>query len=136
MIDLTVTRLPKRGTCHPIVVEGELDICGSPQLQKELAAILNDHGNGFGQGDRIVIHTEGGEFVLEDGRSFSSAGLGYIDASGLHAMVGGLMNAQERGGSVCLVASNPGRVRQVLSIVGLDKVFATYEDSAAPYLMD
>ena len=129
---ITVKRLPKRGNNYPIVVAGELDVYGSPHLQQELAVILRGKDSDFGQGDRIVIHTEKGEFASEDGRAFSSAGLEYIDASGLGAMMSGLKRAKERGGSVCLIISDP-KIKRIFAITGLDKVFDTFDNPEAAY---
>ena len=131
---VTVRRLPKRGTCHPIVVAGEMDTCGSPRLREALEAILSGNGDDFGTGDRIVIHTERGEFSLEDGSSFLSAGLEFIDASGLGAMVGALKRARERGGSILLVIPTPS-IKRVFEITGFDKVFDIFDKPEAAYQM-
>lgn len=122
---VAIRRLPKRNGCHQVVVEGELDIYYSPQFRMELMAIVRgEHGN-FGPGDRIVIHTESGEFVLEDGSLFSSAGLKYIDSTGLGIMLAVWKCARKKEGTVCLVISNQ-RIRRSFEITGLDKVFEIY----------
>lgn len=131
---VTVRRLPKRGTCHPIVVAGEMDVCGSLQLREALEAILSGNGSDFGTGDRIVIHAEPGGFKSEDGSSFSSAGLEFIDASGLGAMIGALKRARKRGGSILLVIPAPS-IKRVFEITGLDRVFDIFDDPETAYQM-
>lgn len=127
---LTMTRLSKRGSCYPIVIEGELDVYTSPWLREELAAILRSEDSDFRPGDRIVIHTESGEFVADDGNLFFSAGIKYIDASGLGAMIAGFKRARKGDGTVCLIISDQ-RVRRIFEITGLDRVFAIYENAKA-----
>jgi anti-sigma B factor antagonist len=122
---VVIRRLPKRNGYYPVVVEGELDIYSSPRLRDELAAILDGKDSDFGPGDRIVIHTESGEFVSEDGKTFSSAGLEYIDAGGLGVMVSAMKRARKKEGTVCLVIAEP-RIRRPFEVTGLDKFFEIY----------
>ena len=130
----TIRRLPKRNGCYPIVIEGELDMYGSHQFREKLAEILHREDSDFGPGDKIVIHTESGEFVSEDGRSFLSAGLECIDAIGLAAMITAFKSARKRDGTICLIISDP-KIKRIFAITGLDKVFDIFDDSKAAYQM-
>jgi anti-sigma B factor antagonist len=51
--------------------------------------------------------------------------VGFLDSSGLGALVGGLKRVNERGGRLVLVCPE-GSPLKVLTITGLDKVFAIH----------
>jgi len=118
----SVICLPKQGYYHEIVLNGDIDIYMAPRLKAAMDAILS--GN-FGPVDRIIIHTEPGDFLLEDGRVFHSNGLKYLDSTGIDAILGGLKRARKLEGDIYLIISDP-RIRRIFEIGSLDRVFKIY----------
>jgi anti-sigma B factor antagonist len=87
-----------------IEVQGEIDLHTSSQLRHAIVGLLERGQN------RIVIDLRG---------------VGFMDSSGLGVLVAGLKRAKERDGTLAVVFEE-GSVQRVLSITGLDKVFATF----------
>jgi anti-sigma B factor antagonist len=85
-------------------VVGEIDVYTSPKLRERLVSLVNDGAAS------IVVNLEGVEF---------------IDSTGLGVLVGALKRIRARGGSLSLVCNKEGLLR-VLTITGLEKVFAVY----------
>lgn len=70
-----------------------------------------------------MILPGGGTVVLD------LTGVGFIDSSGLGALIGGNRIAQERGTRLVLVASPS--VRRLLQVTALDTVLETFDDLPA-----
>jgi anti-sigma B factor antagonist len=85
-------------------VVGEIDVYTSPKLRERLVSLVNDGAAS------IVVNLEGVEF---------------IDSTGLGVLVGALKRIRARGGSLSLVCNKESLLR-VLTITGLEKVFAVY----------
>ncbi len=101
-LQMTFEREGGRITLRP---HGEIDLSNSAQLRKHVLNALN------------LVDT-----VLVD---FSA--VDYIDSSGIAALVEGLQYAQEHGKSFALFRPSP-RVRSILELARLDKVFTVLED--------
>jgi anti-sigma B factor antagonist len=86
-------------------VKGEVDLYTSPRLREKIVELVED-----GQ-IRIVVNL--GE-------------VGFLDSSGLGALVGALKRVNERGGRLVLACPD-GSPLKVLTITGLDKVFAIHD---------
>ena len=87
-------------------VVGEVDLYTAPSLRDKLVSMID------GGARRLLVNL---------------GGVGFMDSSGLGVLVGGLKRSKERGGDLSLVCSE-GPPLKVLSITGLDKVFAVYPD--------
>ncbi|MFL5766494.1 MAG: STAS domain-containing protein [Actinomycetota bacterium] len=85
-------------------VKGEVDLYTSPRLRERIVELVEDGHI------RIVVN-------LEE--------VGFLDSSGLGALVGALKRVNERGGRLVLVCPE-GSPLKVLTITGLDKVFAIH----------
>ena len=81
--------------------QGEVDVYSSPRLKETLAALIDE---GFSQ---LMVDL---------------SGVGFMDSSGLGAMVSGLRRAKERGGSIVVVGPQEP-ILKVFRITGLDKAF-------------
>lgn len=84
-----------------LLVAGELDVVGGPELRQHVIAAIQD----------------GNSHVLLD-----LTGVDFIDSFGLGVLVGVLKRARMAGGDIALVIPEP-RVRRVLEICDLDRVF-------------
>ncbi len=90
-----------------VVVRGELDLATAPQLEAALLPGLRD----------------GGSAVLD------LRGLEFMDSTGVRVIVAAHHAAQEHGGSLALVRTEPdGPVARVLEISGLDAVLKLVDD--------
>jgi anti-sigma B factor antagonist len=99
-MELTVTRRTEGG--RPVVsVSGEVDLHSAPRLSEQLAAMLD---------------TGGGTLVLD------LTDVGFLDSTGLGALVGARASATERGGALPLVCTHE-RILKLFTITGLDGVF-------------
>ena len=85
-------------------VQGEVDLYTAPHLRERLLQLV-DEGH-----QRILVNMQE---------------VGFMDSSGLGVLVACLKRARERGGDIGLVCKD-GSPFKVLSITGLDKVFAIY----------
>lgn len=88
-------------------VSGDIDTFAAPDFKDELFRCL-DSGNG-----RIIIDMTGSSF---------------IDSTGLGVLVAGAKRARER--ELAIVCEN-ATLGRIFAIVGLDKVFAVYNDREA-----
>jgi anti-sigma B factor antagonist len=86
-------------------VVGEVDLYTAPTLREKLVAMIDEGST------RVLVNL---------------AEVGFMDSSGLGVLVGGLKHAKERGGDLALVCVD-GPVLKVLTITGLDKVFAIHD---------
>lgn len=86
-------------------VKGEVDLYTAPRLKTLLTDI-----------------TAGGRSNI----AVDFAGVEFMDSTGLGVLISGLKRCREAGGSLALVAPT-GPVRKVLSITGLDRVFAIHD---------
>jgi len=71
--------------------------------------------------------------LLQDGDSrivLDLSGARFIDSAGFGALVSYKKRALERGGDVCLVVGE-GRVRDLIEMIRLDRVFDLHDDVAA-----
>ncbi|MGC4893670.1 STAS domain-containing protein [Micromonospora sp. DT31] len=95
---------PGRG-CTVLEVRGELDMATSPQLREGLQRLVD-------AGDRQVV--------------VDLAGVGFMDSSGLGALVLMFKALREVGGRLCLAAVQPA-VRTVLTVTSVDRVIPVYD---------
>jgi anti-sigma B factor antagonist len=71
--------------------------------------------------------------LLEEGRVnllVDLSGVGFLDSSGLGALVRALTNAQKEGGQTKLLHAGP-QIRKLLQMTKLDSVFEIHEDLEA-----
>lgn len=92
-----------------ITVSGEIDIYTAPRLKECLLAVLD----------------EGVEHVVVD-----LSAVTFIDSTALGVLIGGVRRINDSGGEMALIVAGRS-VRRVLSITGLDRVFAIYDSRAA-----
>ena len=103
MDDLTISS-GSRGASTVVRVGGEIDAFSAPRLREWLEAEINAGHT------HLVVD-------LED--------VGFMDSSGLSALIGGLAAARSRNGSLSL--AGPGeRILKVLTITGLTDVFEIF----------
>jgi anti-sigma B factor antagonist len=106
-LDIEVTRTAD--TCI-MSLDGEVDVYTSPSLKQDMVAAID----------------EGCAHMIVD-----LAEVGFIDSSGLGALVSGLRRMKERSGTIRLVGPREP-ILKVFKITGLDKVFpifATVEEA-------
>jgi anti-sigma B factor antagonist len=90
-----------------VAVRGELDLATAPQLESALLPGLRD----------------GGAAVLD------LRGLEFMDSTGVRVIVAAHHAAQDHGGSLVLVRTEPdGPVARVLEISGLDAILDLVDD--------
>ncbi len=87
-----------------VTVDGEVDVYTSPVLRQHLHTATEEGC------ETLAV-------VLD--------GVGFIDSSGLGALVGALRRARERGGDLRIVCSKDSTLK-VFRITGLDKVFPIF----------
>lgn len=99
-VEFLVTR--PEGEQYPVVgVRGEVDVSSAPALQQRLGELFSG-----GAGKVVVDLTD----------------VGFIDSSGLGALVSARNAAEESGGALSLVCTSE-RILKLLMITGLDGVF-------------
>ncbi|HEX4829960.1 MAG TPA: STAS domain-containing protein [Trebonia sp.] len=91
-------------TCALIRVGGEIDVSSAGDLREALLGLI---GNG-------VSH------VIADLRD-----VGFLDSTGLGAIVGGHKRLRTSNGSLALTSS-PDRISRLFRITGLDRAFSLY----------
>lgn len=91
-----------------LVVEGELDLHTSPQLQRALWDMI----------DQGTTHV-----------AVDLSGVPFMDSSSLGVIVGGLKRAREQGGDLALMSLQPSPAK-VIALTGLDGVFRIVEDAS------
>ncbi|MEU7840083.1 STAS domain-containing protein [Micromonospora sp. NPDC049114] len=107
-MDLGLSVRPGRG-CTVLEVRGELDMATSPQLREGLQRLVE-------AGERLVV--------------VDLAEVGFMDSSGLGALVVMFKALREAGGRLCLATVQPA-VRSVLSVTSVDRVIGVYDDVPA-----
>ncbi|MGC5028432.1 STAS domain-containing protein [Micromonospora sp. DT229] len=107
-MDLQLSVRPGRG-CTVVEVHGELDMATSPQLREGLQRLID-------AGDRQVV--------------VDLAGVGFMDSSGLGALVVMFKALRDIDGRMCLAAVQPA-VRNVLTVTSVDRVIHTYDTVGA-----
>jgi anti-sigma B factor antagonist len=98
--ELTLEALPEGGAV--LRVAGELDLATTPELE----AVLEN----VDLGERLVVDLSPCTF---------------LDSSALRVLIGTITDARERGGSVSLVAPEPG-IARVLEIASVDTMAAVH----------
>src|SRR5690242_7055527 len=88
-----------------VEVAGDLDMATAPQLREGLQGVLD-------AGTRNVV--------------VDLAGVGFMDSSGLGALVVMFNAARERGGRLCLAATQRP-VRTLLTVTSVDQAIAIYD---------
>jgi anti-sigma B factor antagonist len=96
----------QRGDVTILAVKGEVDLYTAPSLKERIADLV------AGGQTRIAVDLAGVEFM---------------DSTGLGVLIGALKRCKDGGGSLSLVAPRDPVVK-VLSITGLDKVFAIHDN--------
>ncbi|WP_405427776.1 STAS domain-containing protein [Micromonospora sp. NBC_00617] len=107
-MDLGLSVRPGRG-CTVLKVRGELDMATSPQLREGLQRLVE-------AGERLVV--------------VDLAEVGFMDSSGLGALVVMFKALREAGSRLCLAAVQ-SVVRSVLSVTSVDRVIGIYDSVAA-----
>jgi anti-sigma B factor antagonist len=95
------------GSWVVVEVGGELDLYTAPSFRESVLEATND-----GTPPRVIV-----DFHR----------LGFIDSSGLGAIVACLKNVRERGGDLTLVAPEGSSLRRLLDLTGLDRVLTIHE---------
>jgi anti-sigma B factor antagonist len=90
--------------CAVLRVGGEVDVYSAPQLRERVIQLVAD----------------GIRHIVADLREVD-----FLDSTGLGALVGSLKRLREQDGSLRLV-TRAGRIPQLFSITGLDRVFALH----------
>jgi anti-sigma B factor antagonist len=102
-VELAVTKQGEHGV--PVVaVRGEVDVYAAPALRDGLTDLLQDGG-------MVVVD-------LTD--------VGFLDSTGLGALVAARTAAENRGAALTLVCTHE-RILKLFTITGLDGVFRIYE---------
>lgn len=94
-----------RGVGVVLPVDGDVDVATAPLLRQRLDSLL-DNGP-----SEVVVDL---------------SAVGFLDSSGLGALVWGLKKAKARGGWVRLVVVEP-RVRRMFELTGLDRSFQIFD---------
>jgi len=94
---------------------GEISVLGlSGDVDVYTCSILRDAIiHSIDQGDQRMV--------------INMANVNYIDSSGLGTLVGGLRRVKQNDGHLAISSATP-RIRKVLKITGLNKVFTIFED--------
>lgn len=95
--------------CTVLEVRGELDLATSPQLHEALRRLVDI-------GDRQVV--------------VDLAGVGFMDSSGLGALVVAFRALRDTGGRLVLAAVRPP-VRNVLAVTSVDRAIQVYDSVPA-----
>ncbi|WP_433650082.1 STAS domain-containing protein [Micromonospora zamorensis] len=103
-MDLQLSVRPGQG-CTVLEVRGELDMATSPQLRDGLQRLV-DAGD-----SRVVVDL---------------AEVGFMDSSGLGALVVTFKALRDAGGRLCLAAAQPA-VRGVLTVTSVDRAIDVYD---------
>jgi anti-sigma B factor antagonist len=105
-VDLSLDRR-MHGAWAVVEVGGELDLYTAPSFRESVLEAAGD--------------TEPPKVIVD------FHGLGFIDSSGLGAIVACLKNLRERGGDLALAAPDGVGLRRLLALTGLDRVLTLYE---------
>lgn len=104
-LDLSLDRRT-HGTWAVIDVSGELDLYTAPSFRESVLEAAGD--------------TDPPKVIVD------FRGLGFIDSSGLGAIVACLKHLRERGGDLALAAPEGSGLRRLLDLTGLDRVLTLY----------
>lgn len=107
-IDLVIETRDE-GDWAVLEVKGEVDIYTAPRLRERLIDLVE------GGRHRVLVDLEG---------------VGFMDSTGLGALVSGLKRVREHEGEMVLVCTRDP-VLKILTITGLDKVFAIHRSVEA-----
>ncbi|MET8253409.1 STAS domain-containing protein [Micromonospora sp. NPDC005197] len=107
-MELLLSVRPGRG-CTVLEARGELDMATSPQLRERLQRLV-DAGN-----HHVVVDL---------------AGVGFMDSSGLGALVVMFKALRDVGGRLSLAAAQPA-VHSVLTVTSVDRVIQVYDNVQA-----
>ncbi|MDA8017821.1 MAG: STAS domain-containing protein [Thermoanaerobaculia bacterium] len=99
----------EQGDLQELRWKGDLNAASAPELRRQLEALLEKGSN------RLLLDLEG---------------VGFVDSSGLSALIGVLKAARAEGGNLALVHVQP-QVRSILQLTRLDRVFDCFDDAAA-----
>lgn len=94
------------GTWAVVDVGGELDLYTAPSFRESVLEAAGD--------------TDPPKVIVD------FRGLGFIDSSGLGAIVACLKHLRERGGDLALAAPEGSGLRRLLDLTGLDRVLTLY----------
>ena len=94
------------GTWAVIDVGGELDLYTAPSFRESVLEAAGDNDP-----PKVIVDFRG---------------LGFIDSSGLGAIVACLKHLRERGGDLALAAPEGSGLRRLLDLTGLDRVLTLY----------
>jgi anti-sigma B factor antagonist len=106
-VDLSLDRRT-HGSWAVVEVGGELDLYTAPSFRESVLEAAGD-----GDGPRVIV-----DFHR----------LGFIDSSGLGAIIACLKSLRERGGDLALAAPEGSGLRRLLDLTGLDRVLTLYGD--------
>ena len=104
MAEIVVERAQGNAQLTVIRPQGRLDMQSAPELRQELAQLA------AGGQQRMVLDLEG---------------VGFMDSSGLGAIISGLKAARQTGGDLRIAGANE-QVRLVLQLTSLDRVLHRY----------
>ena len=104
-LDLSLDRRT-HGTWAVVEVGGELDLYTAPSFRESVLEAAGD--------------TDPPKVIVD------FRGLGFIDSSGLGAIVACLKHLRERGGDLALAAPDGSGLRRLLDLTGLDRVLTLY----------
>lgn len=96
------------GPVDVVTLDGRLDAAAAGPVRQELKELI-----GSGR-TRLVVNL---------------AGVGFVDSSGLFALVASFKAARAVGGDVALVGLTPG-VRSIVELTRLHRVFEIFDDEA------
>ena len=108
MMDIVV-HAHRDGEWSVLTVAGELDVVGAPELRQH---VMHAVSNGM---HHLVLDLSGVDF---------------IDSFGLGVLIGALKRVRLRDGDLQLVVTE-ARVRRVLELCDLDRVFTLHSDARA-----
>jgi anti-sigma B factor antagonist len=105
ILDLSLERRT-HGTWAVVDVGGELDLYTAPSFRESVLEAAGDTDT-----PKVIVDFRG---------------LGFIDSSGLGAIVACLKHLRERGGDLALAAPEGSGLRRLLDLTGLDRVLTLY----------
>jgi anti-sigma B factor antagonist len=103
-VDLTLDRRTY-GSWAVVEVKGELDLYTAPSFRESVLEA------GDAEAPKVIVDFRG---------------LGFIDSSGLGAIVACLKHIREHGGELALVAPEGSGLRRLMDLTGLDRVLTVY----------
>jgi anti-sigma B factor antagonist len=103
-VDLTLDKRA-HGNWAVVEVNGELDLYTAPSFRESVLEA------GDADPSKVIVDFRG---------------LGFIDSSGLGAIVACLKHLRERGGDLALVAPDGSGLRRLMDLTGLDRVLTLY----------